>query len=378
MTRLIGLFACTLLLCASAVAQPAPLIISEFRLFGPAGSNDEFIELYNNSGADLLVSTTDGSAGYALAASDGSVRFVIPNGTLIPVCSHFLIANSTNPGGYSLSAYPAGTGTTATPDATYTSGIPDTAGLALFNTANPGNFSTSTRLDAVGPTSAPALYKEDPGYPPLSVLFVEHSLYRDLTSGKPVDTDKNEDDFFLVDTNATTMCTPTPNSHFACQRLGAPGPENLSSPIYCHTFKAAFIAPCLPSSAPPNRIITNNPHTLSIRRKFTNIGPAATRLRFRIVDLTTLPAPTASTAILTATTSSTSTESNSCTGGMVVIQGLTLEMPPMRPLDGGFNSSLSVTLSTPLATGASINVNFLLNIVQGGSFRFYVITEALP
>jgi len=37
-----------------------------------------------------------------------------------------------------------------------------------------------------------------------------------------------------------------------------------------------------------------------------------------------------------------------------------------------------VTLGTPLANGASINVCFLLGIQQTGTFRFYIIVEALP
>ena len=41
-----------LLVVSQASAQ---LIISEFRVRGPSGANDEFIELYNNSGADHTV-----------------------------------------------------------------------------------------------------------------------------------------------------------------------------------------------------------------------------------------------------------------------------------------------------------------------------------
>jgi hypothetical protein len=37
-----------------------------------------------------------------------------------------------------------------------------------------------------------------------------------------------------------------------------------------------------------------------------------------------------------------------------------------------------VTLATPLANGASIDVRFLLGIQQTGSFKFYFNIEALP
>ena len=42
------------------------LVISEFRVRGPNGANDEFIEIANNSGADHTVA--GGGTGYAVAA----------------------------------------------------------------------------------------------------------------------------------------------------------------------------------------------------------------------------------------------------------------------------------------------------------------------
>src|SRR5262249_48321866 len=120
----------------AAPAGPGDLLISEFRLRGPNGANDEFIEIYNNSGATHTVNSSDGSAGYAVAASDGVVRFTIPNGTDIPAKGHYLGVNSA---GYSLASYPTGQGTTATGDATYTTDIPDNAGIALFSTATSAN-----------------------------------------------------------------------------------------------------------------------------------------------------------------------------------------------------------------------------------------------
>ena len=72
----------------------SPLIISEFRFRGPNGANDEFVEIYNNSDTDHTVAATDGSSGYALAASDGNARFVIPNGTVIPARGHYLGVNT--------------------------------------------------------------------------------------------------------------------------------------------------------------------------------------------------------------------------------------------------------------------------------------------
>src|SRR5258705_11824654 len=107
------------------------LIISEFRLRGPSGAQDEFIEIYNDSGADHTVAAISGT-GYAVAASDGVTRCSIPNGTVIPARGHYLCPNSY---AYSLGGY-------ATGDATFTTDIPDNAGIALFNNNTGGGSYT--------------------------------------------------------------------------------------------------------------------------------------------------------------------------------------------------------------------------------------------
>ena len=63
------------------------------------------------------------------------------------------------------------------------------------------------------------------------------------------------------------------------------------------------------------------------------------------------------------------------------VQGTTLEQPPPQPNGGGFNSTMSsgtITLGTPLANGASINVRFLLGLQQTGNYKIYLNIEALP
>ena len=364
------------------VTQPGQLIISEFRLHGPNGNEDEFIELYNTTPSSLVAQASDASTGLGVAASDGVVRCIVPNGTTIPARGHYLCANNTATTGYSLSAYPSGnnggSATTATPDATYTTNITNNIGIALFNSAT--TFTLANRLDAVGPsTEANTTYKEGTGYTAVATALVNFSLYRinDSSTGLPLDTGNNATDFRTVAVNA--------NASLPTASLGAPGPENLTSPIIRNaTIKASYVAPCVAGTAAPNRIRTGsgNSGSLSIRRRFTNnTGANVTRLRFRIIDITTAPAPNGSTAILAATSSTTTTEAQPCPSGTVTVNGLTLETPPTQALGGGYNSSLSagtVTLGTPIAPGASINVNFLLNISQAGTFRFFVNVEALP
>ena len=380
-------------------ATNGQLIISEFRVRGPNGANDEFIEIFNASGADHTVDALSGS-GYGVAASDGTTRCSIPNGTVIPNKGHYLCVNSV---GYSLASYPAGNGTTATGDATYTTDIPDNAGIALFNNNSGGaSYSLANRLDAVGSTSeANTLYKEGTGYPTLTPFSIDYSFYRD-SCGKSgsittfgacpnpstvKDTNNNAADFIFVDTNGT--------SAGAGQRLGAPGPENLSSPIERNaSIGTALLDTCVAGASPPNRVrdFTSDPPnnstfgTLDIRRTFiNNTGGNVTRLRFRVIDLTTFPAPSgiADLRPRTSTAVVVTVDRPPCGSGTsnVTVQGTTLEQPPSQPNGGGFNSSMSagvVTLATPIANGASIDVRFLLGIQQTGSFKFYVNMEVLP
>jgi hypothetical protein len=157
--------------------QASAVIIDAFRLRGPNGATDEYIQIYNNSASPHTVAASSGT-GYAIAASDGVVRCTIPNGTVIPTRGHYLCVNSV---GYSLSAYPAGNGTNATGDATYTTDIPDNAGIALFNNnTGGGSFILANRLDAVGTTSeANTLYKEGTGVPALTPFSIDYSWVRD-------------------------------------------------------------------------------------------------------------------------------------------------------------------------------------------------------
>lgn len=379
-------------------ATAGQLVISEFRYRGPNGANDELIEIYNASGADHTVTAASGT-GYGVAASDGVTRCSIPNGTVIPNRGHYLCVNSV---GYSLASYPAGNGTTATGDATYTTDIPENVGIALFNNNTGGaSYSLANRIDAVGTTAeANTVYKEGTGLPTLVGFSIDYAWVRDecgksgsittfgaCSISTPKDTNNNAADFIFVDTNGT--------SAGGGQRLGAPGPENLSSPIQRNSVvPATLLDPCVGSASPPNRVrdFTSDPAnnstfgTLDIRRTFTNnTGGNVTRLRFRVIDLTTFPAPSgiADLRPRTSTAVVVTVDRAPCGSGTsnVTVQGTTLEQPPAQPNGGGFNSSLSagvVTLATPLAPGATIDVRFLLGIQQTGSFKIFLNVEILP
>jgi hypothetical protein len=378
---------------SGAVSVPAAqgaLIISEFRLRGTAGANDEFVEIYNKSGSAVTVTTNDKSLGWAVAASDGAPRFIIPAGVTIPARGHYLAAN-TGTGGYSLSNY-GGTGA-ATPDITYNTDIPDDSGLTLYSTADPNNFTEAYRLDSVGFTGdANVMAREGVGLAQIgNATTAEFSYVRKLISGSPQDTGDNAQDFVLVSTTGGVI-------NGAQSQLGGPGPENLASIVQRNaTVKGSFVDPGCPTTslnpltacervrvvAPDANEPTNSTGgTLKIRRRFTNnTGGTISRLRFRVVDITTLNTPgyTAggAQADLRVLSSSDSTVTNSV-AATVTLKGTTREQsPPTYTLGGGLNTTLSVAIpGGALAPGNTIDVEFNLGVMQGGHFRYFINVEA--
>jgi hypothetical protein len=385
-------------------------LISEIRTSGPAGEGDDFVEVYNNSDLPLTIAASDGSAGYGLFKMGADCNAtpiligVIPNGEVIPARGHYLFVGSA----YSLANY-GGTGAAAG-NLTLSQDIESDANVGIFNTSLVANLSSVTRLDAVGFGSNTGgvcdLLSEGTTLPPLGGSVLQHSYVRDECGKKgnpamfgtcpsgnlPKDTNVNNDDFVFVDTTGTS--TP------AGQRLGAPGPQNISSPIQRNNqITTLLVDSTIGQTAPPNRVRVLTPGdpnfaangTISVRRRFVNnTGAPVTRLRFRIVDISTMSVP-GGIADVRALTSGDIVVSGVADAGTclaangvattpcsVTIQGSTLEQPPAQAIGGGHNSTMTVTLATPLAAGASINVQFLLGVQQTGSFKFFVNIEALP
>jgi hypothetical protein len=382
---------------------PGATLISELRTSGPSGAGDDFVELYNNSDSPLTVTASDASPGYGLfksgaASGDTPVLIgTIPNGTVIPARGHYLLVGSA----YSLANY-GGTGAAAG-NLTLTADIENDRNVGLFDTTNVTNLSSTTRIDAVGFGTNTGgnfdLLREGTNLPAAGGSTAQYSFVRKLTTGLPQDTNDNLADLVIVspDPSVAIGSNPTPI-------LGAPGPENATNPIQRNaTVKASLVDPAAASTVSPNRIRDTNAYTdaltpsspsgaggaytlgtLLIRRKFTNnTGAPVTRLRFRIVDITSTNAPPGGggQADVRALTSATQASVTITGGGTVTVQGLTLEQPPIHLRGGGLNSSLSagtITLATPLAAGANLNFNFLLGVATGGSYRFFINVEALP
>jgi predicted extracellular nuclease len=397
-----------------AAQAAGSLVISEFRFRGPGPSvleagpvsgddppggpnapgtpqdNDEFVEIYNNTDADITVTTLDGSAGWAVVAADGVTRFIIPNDTVIPARGNFL---GVNLDGFSLDAYatpddvllPSDTSTLA---GGYTLDIPDGSGLALFGTADPANYTLGNRLDAAGYATVDPLYREGAGFPASgaeATSDLEYSFVRRVCvfggtgcgQGLPKDSGDNGADFVVVNTDAAPTTLGA--------KLGAPGPQGSTSPVNGNgQILGTLLDPSVSASQPPNRVrdFTMVPNgtfgTLSIRRTLTNnTGSPVYYLAFRIIDITTNPAPTGTADLRAIDSDDIQVTVN---GNPVDVFGTFVEQPPVQPNGGGLNSSMavgSVNFETPIEPGASVNVQFLLGIQQTGNYRFYVSIEML-
>jgi len=382
-----------------ATASPVAgnIIISEFRLRGPQGVRDEFVELYNPTTSPVIVQTTDNSDGWALVFSTNGtsvsqVFAVVPNGTVIPAHGHFLVVdNPDNTAGgtsaltYSLNGAPGTPVRGADSDFGWSLDLADNGGIALFNTATTANFAAGTRLDSVGfATIAAGLFKEGNGIPAVTAATPtgQITFARKLAAGVSQDTDVNENDFLFLDPVQGETLGSTP-------KLGAAGPENLGSPLNqsgAVTFPVALLDSGVGVSNAPNRersgtAVTNGAFgTLTLRREFTNnTGADLQKLRFRIVDLSTFPAGPGIADLRGITSADTSVPVSG--GGSVNVSGTTVETPPAQANGGGINATFAVpdvTIASPLAVGASINVQFVFGVQATGAFNVCVFAEGDP
>lgn len=380
----------------STTANRGDVLISQFRLRGPQGPNDEFIEVYNNTDNDILVTDSHpvtcaaqgvipGPAikcGWAILDAQGSAssipRAIITAGSTIPARGFYLLANSGDGGanpGYSLSAY-------AAPDATYAPpqyGDADFTGLTLFRTADRAQFTDADRLDAVGFDGINAAFRTGNGLTPSNGVSenAEFAFVRKHVKGIPQNTNDNQSDFDLVSTGGENLSGRQ-------SILGAPGPHNTSSPKNNNGVTASFVDPSKSSTSSPNYsydptpVTNGNNGTLTLGRTFTNnTGKTITRLRFRIVDITTLGSPAVYSPQADVRALDSSDFVVTVNGQPVTVQGLTVEQPPNQPNGGGLNSSLAVTLANSIPPGGTVSVNFRLGVMASGRYRFILSVEVI-
>ncbi|MBM3135995.1 MAG: lamin tail domain-containing protein, partial [Chloroflexi bacterium] len=201
----------------SARAVSTTLVISEFRVRGPNGGNDEFIELYNLSTAPVNI------GGWKVKGSNNagstSVRATIPTGTILNPGCHYLLTNSSTSGGPYSGSVPG--------DQTYSTGITDDGGIAL-------TLPDDTIVDQVGMSSGSA-FKEGTPLPSLGSSNLDRSYERKPggASGSGVDTDNNVADFQLISPSdpqnlsspPTPPETPTPTPTTTPSATPSPTPS---------------------------------------------------------------------------------------------------------------------------------------------------------
>lgn len=354
---------------------PGDVLISEFRLAGPGGFADEYIELYCNRDTDCDVSD------YNIVSFDpkfGDFAVSFPAEVIIPARQHLLVGDDA---GYTLTIY-------ASIDLTASFGgkgdfFTDNEGIQLTNPAG------DVVIDSVGFIGGGG-----------TTVFIEGTGLQRATGARPADqyayvrkenpfpqdTNDNSNDFVLV--------SVTGNAHpgiTAPPVLGAPGPQGLTGPS---TFTSAHFGvslpePAVPQSESPNRIRngSGNSGTLLIRRSFTNnLGLPISYMALRVFAIPTLNTPggpdQAQLRLVSVGGGDTFVNSE---GRIVSIRGTILEFDgdskaePAQPNGGGLNSSVMVPLADGIMSpGETIDVQLMLNVVQAGNYRFYVNIEAFP
>lgn len=178
---------------ASLSAISTTIVISEFRVRGPNGGSDEFVELYNASTSPVDIS------GWKLRGSNAAgtvgTRVTINAGvTLAPGC-HYLLTNSSTSGGPYSGAVVG--------DQTYGTGITDDGGLAItmaddsivdqVGLSNGSAFKEGAPLASLGSSNQNRSYERKPGG----------------SAGSSTDTDNNTSDFQLIGPSDPQKASPS-------------------------------------------------------------------------------------------------------------------------------------------------------------------------
>jgi hypothetical protein len=342
---------------------PENVVISELRASGTA-ANDDFVELMNRSSVPWNVQAwrLDARAGDDSAAGSVTLpaQVIAPRGKLLVTAP-----------GYSLS------GLAASNDG-LGGELPAGGSVALIDSANATQdavrFAAGTVFGEGGPLGTFAV-----GGQYAFVRRANRSGTGDAY-GLPSDTGDNAADFALVvpegQTSSAGSALPSID--------GVPGPENLSSPPLANAaLQVGRLDPAVGSNVAPNREIVDPdgggplPQTVYLRRTATNIaGVPLTTLGFRVTGITTARSdPVAGQAVLRLESSD-----DALVAGKPITPVLLQRSAALPQLAGGGLNAIvtvpSITPATPLAAGASVNVEFTLRVAQGGAFQVVLNTEA--
>jgi hypothetical protein len=174
------------------------VVISEFRVRGPSGSNDEFVEIYNPTNVAVDIS------GWKIEGGNNSGptgnRYTFLSGTILQPGQYFLIIGS---------SYSGGVPADGIPPATLSSGITDDGGIAL--TLSDG----TTIIDQAGMSGCATCYKEG----------------TQLTSLGNTPSSNLDRGYERKLGGASDSCQDTNNNSADFQLLNPSNPQNSSSPL---------------------------------------------------------------------------------------------------------------------------------------------------
>jgi uncharacterized protein len=182
MNARVTLAASTLLLAVVSAAPASAMVISEFRVRGPNGASDEFIELWNDTANPAAI------GGWKIRGSNSSGtigdRATINAAVVVPPGCYYLLTNSATSGG-PYSGAVAG-------DQTYATGVTDDGGIAL-------TLADNTIVDQVG-MSAGSAFKEGTPLANLGTSNLDRGYERKPggINGNGIDTNDNANDFQLI------------------------------------------------------------------------------------------------------------------------------------------------------------------------------------
>ncbi len=199
-----------------ALAASTNIVISEFRVRGPNGGNDEFIELFNLSASSVNIGGWKIKGSNNTGGGTTTPRATILANTILNPGCYYLLTNSTSP------SYSG----TVPGNQTYGTGITDDGGIAVTT-------ATDVIVDQVGMSTGSAFKEGTPlanlGGTTASNLNRGYERKPGGASGNGTDTDNNSSDFQLL----------TPSN-----------PQNLASPC-----QGADAAPSVANTVPANNAI---------------------------------------------------------------------------------------------------------------------------
>ncbi|MGF7238835.1 MAG: SdrD B-like domain-containing protein [Frankia sp.] len=337
-------------------AAHTALLVTEFRLSGPAGATDQYVELTNTGTVTVPL------AGVVVRTASGTAVTLAKTTPALMAGRSYLIAGAS----YSLGLTAAADLNVATLGST-TGGVrvsaPDTAATVTDAVGTVAGYSTGTPLPAF--TGTPS---------------AQYAWVRLAQSGHAQDTDNNAVDFLLVSTvGGTVGGVPA--------AIGSPSPSDVAGPAARPVdLRSTLLAPTVAQTKPPNRVyVAGTPGTLIIRRLITNTtGATVSTMRLRVTSLSEAngaPQPGVATqpvspAQLRVIDPATTTSTVTVNGTPVTVQNLAPGIPSGSVPGGGLNTTLTVPLGPGgLANGASVAVAITFAVDRRGPFWFGYAVE---